>query len=403
MTIAGITALTVFIVYVIVQGVSGKSKLDVDVDRLTISTITKGPFREDIPVNGDVMPLTTINIDATDGGRVEQKYVEDGAMLKAGDPIVRLSSTDLELQLAQAQTSVINDQIQMNISNNNARQNTITKLQNMANVDLAYKEAARVYKLDKELYAKKAIGQQEYETAVNNYNYQVENEKLSHQFLSQDSIMVKDQKQQNEEQLAAMKATLELLKKKIELLTVRAPVAGQLTAFDSEIGQDKKSGDQLGQIDVQTGFKVRASIEQHYLNRVYNGLKGDFEFDNKTYNLVVKKVFQEVVNGQFSADMYFVGEAPTGIRKGQTLQVRLFLSDQTTALLLPKGGFFQQTGGNWIFKVSQDGKTAYKVPIQINRSSPDYYELTSGLQEGDKVVTSSYETFGNNDILVLKK
>lgn len=403
MTIAGITVLAAFIVYAVVEGVTGKNKLDVDVDRLTISTITKGTFREDVPVNGDVMPLTTINIDATDGGRVEQKYVEDGAMLKAGDPIVRLSSTDLELQLAQAQTSVINDQIQMNISNNNAEQNTVTKKQNKADVDLAYNEAERVYKLDKDLYAKKAIGSQEYQTAVNNYNYQVEREKLARQFLAQDSITVRDQKLQNEEQLTAMKATLELLKKKIDLLTVRAPVAGELTAFDSEIGQDKKAGDQLGQIDVQTGFKVRASIEQHYLNRVYNGLKGDFEFDNKTYNLVVKKVFQEVVNGQFSADMYFVGPAPTGIRKGQTLQVRLFLSDPSTALLLPRGGFFQQTGGNWIFKLSKDGKTAYKTDIQINRQSPDYFELTSGLQEGDQVITSSYETFGNNDILVLKK
>ncbi len=184
---------------------------------------------------------------------------------------------------------------------------------------------------------------------------------------------------------------------------MRAPVGGQLTAFDSEIGQDKKAGDPLGQIDVLTGFKVRASIEEHYVPRVFNGLKGTVDFGGKTYNLVIKKVFQEVVNAQFSADMYFVGPVPDGIRKGQTLQITLNLSDPTTALLLPKGGFFQQTGGNWIFKLSEDGKTAYRTNIQINRQSPDYFELTSGLKEGDRVITSSYETYGNNEILVLKK
>src|ERR1700753_1371744 len=254
MTITGITVLAAFIVYVIIEGLSSKSKLDVDLDRITVSTITKGPFQENIPVNGDVMPLTTINMDATDGGRVEEKFVEDGAMLKVGDPIVRLSSTDLELQLAQAQTNVYNAEIQMNISNNNAQQNTISKLQTKADVDLAFKEAERVYKLDKDLYAKKAIGLQEYQTAVNQYNYQVEREKLTKQFLSQDTVSVKQQAQQNREQLEQMKNTLELLKKKVADLTVRARVAGQLTAFDSEIGQDKKAGELLGQIDVQTGF-----------------------------------------------------------------------------------------------------------------------------------------------------
>jgi HlyD family secretion protein len=402
MTIAGITAL-VLLIGGAIYSTSGKSKLDVDVDRITISTITKGQFQENIPVNGVVMPLTTINLDATDGGRVEEKYVEDGAVLKAGDPIVKLSNTDLELSLANQQTQVYNAEIQMNISRNNAEQYTISKLQNMADVDLAYKEALRVYKLDKDLYARKAIGLQEYETAVNQYDYQVKREKLAKQILSQDTVMVKQQAQQAQEQYAQMRQTLDLLKKKVSDLTVRAPVAGQLTAFDSEIGQDKKAGDQLGQIDVLTGFKVRASIEEHYVPRVFNGFKGTVDFAGKTYNLVIKKVFQEIVNGQFSADMYFVGPVPQGIRKGQTLQITLNLSDPTTALLLPRGGFFQQTGGNWIFKVSEDGKTAYKTDIQINRQSPDYYELTSGLKEGDKVITSSYETYGNNEVLVLKK
>jgi len=402
LTIAAITALVLLIAGSI-YFTSGKSKLDVDTERLTISTITKGPFQENIPVNGVVMPLSTIYLDATDGGRVEQKYVEDGVMLKVGDPILRLSNTDLELSLANEETAVYANQTQMQISHNQAQQNTITKLNNMADVDIAFKEAERVYKLDKDLYSKKAIGLQEYQSAQNQYLYQLSRRKLATQILQQDTVVVKQQDAQTKEQFAQMKNTLDLLRKKVDALTVRAPVAGQLTSFDAEIGQNKNKGEHLGQIDVASGFKVRVGVEEHYLSRVFTGLKGDFQFADKTYKLLIKKVFTQVVNGQFNVDMYFVGDVPKGIRKGQTLQVRLFLSDETTALLLPRGGFFQQTGGNWIFKVSEDGKKAYKVDIQVNRQSPDYYELTSGLKEGDKVITSSYETYGDIQELVLKK
>jgi HlyD family secretion protein len=402
LTIGGIAAIVLLIAGAI-YSTSGKSKLDVDVERLTISTITKGPFQENIPVNGVVMPLSTIFLDATDGGRVEQKYVEDGAILKKGDPIVRLSNTDLELALASQETSVYGQQIQMQISHNAAQQNTISKLQSMADIESTYKDAERVYQLDKDLYAKKAIGLQEFQIAKNTYEYQLQKRKLTQQILVQDTALVRQQESQSKEQIAQMKSALDMMRKKVSDLTVRSPVDGQLTAFDSEIGQDKVKGEHLGQIDVQSGFKVRVGVEEHYLARVFTGLKGDFQFADKTYHLVIKKVFTQVVAGQFNVDMGFVGEVPKGIRKGQTLQVRLFLSDETTALLLPKGGFYQQTGGNWIFKVSEDGKTAYKTDIQINRQSPDYYELTSGLQVGDKVITSSYETYGDNQVLVLKK
>nr|WP_255496356.1 HlyD family efflux transporter periplasmic adaptor subunit [Mucilaginibacter sp. FT3.2] len=193
------------------------------------------------------------------------------------------------------------------------------------------------------------------------------------------------------------------MQKKVASLTLRAPIDGQLTNLDAEVGQSKVKGVQLGQIDVQSGFKVRVDIDEHYLSRVFTGLKGDFQFADKTYNMVIKKVFTIITAGRFQVDMQFVGEVPKGIRKGQTLQVRLALSDETTAVLVPKGGFFQQTGGNWIFKVSEDGKRAYKVNIQLGRQSPDYYVVTDGLNPGDKVITSSYETYGDIQELVLKK
>ena len=403
LTIAGITGI-VLLIGGSIYFTSGKSKLDVDTERLTISEIKKGPFQEFIPVNGVVMPLSTIYLDASDGGRVEERYVEDGAVLKKGDPILRMSNTELELNLATQETNVYAQQIQMQISHTQEQTATISKLNNMADVDVAFKEAERIYKVDKDLYAKKAIGSQEFQTAQNQYQYQLSRKRLATQILVQDTAIVKQQDGQTKEQIAQMQNALQLMRKKVADLTLRAPLDGQLTSFDAEIGQSKNKGEHLGQIDVLSGFKVRVNIEEHYLSRVFTGLKGDFEFAGKTYNLVIKKVFVSVgKDGQFQVDMGFVGPVPSGIRKGQTLQVRLALSDQTTALLLPKGGFFQQTGGNWIFKVSEDGKRAYKVPIQINRQSPDYFELTSGLMPGDKVITSSYETYGDIQELVLKK
>jgi HlyD family secretion protein len=403
MTIAGIAGVVLLILASIIF-TSGKSKLNVDTERITISDIKKGPFQEFIPVNGVVMPLTTIYLDAVEGGRVEEKYVEDGATLKKGDPIIRLSNSDLELSLANQQTQVFNVLTQMQISRDQAQQNTISKLNSMADVDNALKEAERVYRLDKKLYDQKAIGLQEYQSAENLYNYQVRRKKLAAQILKQDTVSSTAQARQSAESYSNMKNTLELMKKKVADLVVRAPVDGQLTnTMDSEVGQTKNKGEHLGQIDVQSGFKVRVDVDEHYLSRIYNGLMGDFTFADKTYKLTIKKVYTQVTNGRFQVDMTFVGAVPTGIRKGQTLQIRLALSDETQAVLVPKGGFYQQTGGNWIFKVSDDGKTAYKVDIQLGRQNPDYYEVMQGLKPGDKVVTSSYENYGDMQELVLKK
>jgi HlyD family secretion protein len=402
LTIAGIAGI-ILLIGGSIYFTSGKSKLDVDTERITISTITKGPFQEFIPVNGTVMPLTTIFLDATEGGEVEERYVDDGAMLKKGDPILKLSNVDEELNLATQESAVFAEQTQMQISHNNASQATINKLNTMADVDNAYKEAKRIYDLNKKLYEQKALGLQDYQSAKNNYEYQVNRRKLAIQILKQDTTLVKQQDQQSQEHYAQMKTALALMRKKVASLTLTAPIDGQLTNLDAEVGQSKTKGVRLGQIDVQSGFKVRVDIDEHYLSRVFPGLKGDFQFAEKTYNMVIKKVFTTVTAGRFQVDMQFVGDVPKGIRKGQTLQVRLALSDETTAVLVPKGGFFQQTGGNWIFKVAEDGKRAYKVNIQLGRQSPDYFVVTDGLNPGDKVITSSYETYGDIQELVLKK
>jgi HlyD family secretion protein len=216
--------------------------------------------------------------------------------------------------------------------------------------------------------------------------------------------MTKEQSQQAKEQYRQMKNSLELMKKEVAALIVVAPIDGQLTQLDAEIGQNKNRGEHLAQIDGFSGLKIRASVDEHYINRVVPGLTAYYPTDDKNYKLIVKKVFSSVgTGGTFLVDMLFVDGVPPGLRKGQTLQIRLAFSDEAPALLLPRGGFFQQTGGNWIFKVSDDGKTAYKVDIQLNRQNPDYFEVIRGLKPGDKVITSSYENYGDIQELVLTK
>ncbi|SFC58992.1 HlyD family secretion protein [Parapedobacter composti] len=372
---------------------SGNSRLNVDAERITISEVKEDSFREFIPVNGTVLPITSIFLDAAVGGRVEEKYVEDGAHLKKGTPIMRLSNTDLELSLVTQETQVLNLLTQAQIAQTNAQQVTINNRNQLADVENQLKEAERLYKLNKTLYEKKAIGSQEYQKAVNDYSYQKQKLELTKQIIRQDSLSTAQKAEQDRRTYERTQAALELMRKKVDDLTLRAPVDGQLTSFDAEIGQSKNPGERLGQIDVLTGFKVRADIDEHYISRIYPDLEGEFTFAGKSYKLIIKKVYTQVTNGRFQVDMEFVNKVPEGIRRGQTLQIRLALSDETKAILLAKGGFYQQTGGNWVFKLTDDGKAAYRVDIQLGRQNPDYYEVISGLTPGDKVVTSSYETY----------
>lgn len=401
LTIGGVVAIVILIAGSF-YFTSGKSRLNVDTERITISEIKKGSFQEFIPVNGVVLPITTIYLDAVEGGRVEQVFVEDGAFMKKNQPILKLANTDLELSLSNQETAVFDVLTQMQNTRNNAEQNTIRQLNQMADVDNALAEAERVYKLNKHLYEEKAISLQEFKSSENNYNYQVRRRKLTQETLNKDSSSGRMQVSQMRESYSRMQNALALMKRKVGDLIVRAPVDGQLTSLDAEIGQSKNKGERLGQIDVLSGYKVRADIDEHYISRIFIGLLGEVTLSDKTYKLKIRKVYTQVNSGRFQVDMDFVDGVPTGIRRGQTLQVRLALSDETQAVLLAKGGFFQQTGGNWIFKVNESGKAAYKTDIQLGRQNPDYYEVLQGLKPGDKVVTSSYENYGNMQELVLK-
>lgn len=402
LTVAGIAGI-ILLVAGSIYLTSGKSRLNVDKERIIISEVKNGPFQEFIPVNGVVLPQTTIYLDALEGGRVEEKYAEDGAIMKKDQPILRLSNTDLELSLVNQQTAVYNLLTQMQISQNAAKQNTVNRLNQLTDVNSQLKEAERVYNLNKKLYAEKAIGSQEFKKSENDYNYLIEKKKLSVLLLNQDSASNLQQLNQARQSYQGSQNALDVMRKKVGDLVVRAPVDGQLTSLDAEIGQSKNKGERLGQIDVIGGYKVRLDIDEHYISRIYTGLAGDFNFAGKVYKLKIKKVYTQVTNSRFQVDMEFDGEIPQGIRRGQTLQIRLALSDETTALLVQKGGFFQQTGGNWIFKLNDAGTVAYRADIQLGRQNPDYYEVLGGLKPGDKVIVSSYENYGNMQELILKK
>ncbi|ORL44871.1 RND family efflux transporter MFP protein [Zunongwangia atlantica 22II14-10F7] len=395
-------ALLIGLIVFVLLSSSGSTKLNVEKERISINTVKKDIFQENIPVNGVVMPITTIYLDALEGGRVEEKLAEDGAMMKKGEPILRLSNTDLELSLVNQETQVYNLLTQMQRTQNASRENTINKLNQLTEVKSSLREAERRYKLNKKLFDKGAVAEQEYLETKNNYNYQKDRLALTERVLQQDSISSKQENVQARESYEKTRKALELMRKKVEDLVVRAPVDGQLTSLDAEIGQSKSKGERLGQIDVISGYKVRVDVDEHYISRIYAGQQGSFNFDGKKYTLEIKKVYTQVANGRFQVDMTFLEEAPEKIRRGQTLQIRVALSQEKEAVLIPKGGFFQETGGNWIFKVSEDGSIAYKTDIQLGSQNTEYYEVISGLEPGDQVITSSYSNYEDIQELVLK-
>ncbi len=399
--IGGAAAVVLLIVFVVFS-TSGRSKLNVDAERMTIAEAKMATFREFIPVTGIVQPVTTIYLDLQEGGRVEEIYAEDGAVLTQGQPILRLANTDLEMTLLNHETSVYNMLMQMQIAQNSAWQNTVNKQTQLVDMENQLKEAKRVYDLNNKLLASKTIAFQDFQESKNRYDYMTEKNALAMKIMEQDSVASSQQMAQQKQSYERSSSALELMRRKFADLTVRAPVDGQLTSLDAEIGQNKGKGERIGQVDVLSGFKVRVDVDEHYISRIYSGLEGQYKRADSTYTLIIKKVYTQVTGGRFAVDMVFAGKAPDNIRRGQSLQIRIALSDETEALIIPRGGFYQQTGGNRIFRLTKDGGKAYYTDIRIGRQNPDFYEVLDGLQPGDKVVVNSYENYGDVQELVIK-
>ncbi len=378
----------------------GGRKLRVEQDKLTISTVTQDDFQEFIAVTGSVEPLRTVFLDAAEGGRVQEIFVEEGAMLEAGAPIVKLTNNDLQLDLLNREAQFYETMNFLREARLSMEQNTLNLRQQIVEINYQIIRLQRQHTRNEELFSKNLISENDYQEVADELDYQKQRRSLTLASHKQDSLMRLVQVSSLESSVERLQRNLDVVRANLENLVVRAPIAGQLTSFDVELGEAIGVGRRLGQIDKLDGFRVNVPIDEHYLTRINAGQNGSFTLASADYDLQIRKVYPEVQNSRFEVDMEFIDETPASIRRGQTLRIRLELGDLTEAMLVPKGGFFQHTGGNWVFVV-QDGE-ATRRNIQLGRQNPQFYEVLSGLQPGDQVVTSSYDTFGDVDRLILQ-
>lgn len=381
---------------------AGTSRLNVEQERLLTDTINHGVFKEYITLFGVVEPIKTVYLDAIESGRVEEVMLENGAMVTAGQDIMRLSNLDLQLNVLNQEAQVVN-QI------NDIRQTSILMDQQSLNlkelaldiqfrIDLFEKRTAR----NSLLFQDSIISQVDYEETQDEYEHLVRRAALLEKTIEKDSLFQIMQQNQMTTTLDLMKRNLDFAKNSLDNLTIRAPISGQISSLDSEIGQLINRGERIAQIDILDNFKIRAQIDEYYISRIFPNQKGSFVMDGKTFMLTVNKIYPEVTNGTFEVDMLFVGEQPGNIKRGQSISLKLSLSDETQATLLAKGGFYQTTGGNWVYVLDANGGVARKRDIRVGRQNPNYYEVLEGLNDGDIVIVSSYENFGDKDELVLK-
>ncbi|MCH8959773.1 MAG: HlyD family efflux transporter periplasmic adaptor subunit [Bacteroidetes bacterium] len=380
---------------------TGGRRLNIDRDKITVATVVRGPFQENIAVTGNVLPLTTVYLDAVDGGRVEEIYVLEGTTVEKGDPLLRLSNNNLELSLIGADAQRIEQINRLEDIRFRMKQNTLNLRQQLVDMDYRVQRLETIHTRSKELYDRQLISQQEYEEVKFELDFWRRNKRLTLDGYRQDSTQMVTQLTQIGASVRRMETNYGVLQRILDNLTLRAPVSGHLTALDAEIGELRTAGFRFGQIDVLTGYKVRAGVDEYYIARVNRSQTAMTQpIAGKEYRMKVNRVYPEVREGRFEVDLEFVGEVPSGIRRGQTIRFLLEMSDPAEALLLPKGGFFQSTGGNWVYVLDPSGDFAVKRTISIGRQNTQNYELMEGLEPGDQVVTSSYDTFGDADRLV---
>lgn len=394
------SALFLFILYVFVLG-DQSSKLNVESDKIIISTVEYAPFQEFIPITGTVQPIQTFFLDVSEGGRVVKKFVEDGSFVQEGQPIIKLENPNMSLQIMYNEAQLFQQINSLRGTRLQMEQSRLSLQSNLLDIEYELMDQERIYKSNKQLYDKNLISKFEFDRSKDKYEMVKHKKELTMESFRQDSLFRLQQVAQLELSVNQMQNNLNLTKLQLENLTVRAPIKGQISALTAEIGESISPGENLGQIDVIDSFKVRAAIDEHYIARVNVGQRGEFTFSGKTYQLEVKNVYPQVTNGRFEVDMHFIGKQPKEIRRGQTLHIRLNLSDQKEAVILAKGGFYQSTGGQWVFVVDESGAYAIKRNIKLGQQNAQVFEVIEGLQAGEKVITSSYDNYGDVDKLML--
>ena len=390
--------MAIFILWLIFR--DDASTLRVNGDTLSISEVKAGEFNDYIRVSGQVHPMTTIQLSPREAGIVEEIVIEEGTQVKAGDVIIRLSNDDLDLEILNSEANLAEKE--------NALRNTMIQMEqekmqlslNILELETEVKRKGRALESQKRLFDDGLIGKEEYLRSEEDYILFCKKLEVTLARAEQDSMYRNVQIQQMQESLKNMKINMQRIRMRKDNLDVKAPIDGELGLLEVVLGQSVGSGMKIGQINATGSYKIEAQIDEHYIDRVFAGLSATFERQNETYDALIRKVYPEVRNGKFQADFKFSGEQPANIRTGQTYYLNLQLGQPESAILIPRGTFYQKTGGKWIYVVSPDGGKAVKREIRIGRQNPQYYEVLEGLEPGEKVITSGYDNFGDNEVLV---
>ena len=390
--------MAVFIMWLIFR--DDASTLRINGDTLSISEVTSGEFNDYIRISGQVHPMTTIQVSPREAGIVEEIVIEEGTQVQAGDVIIRLSNDDLDLEILNSEANLAEKE--------NALRNTMIQMEqekmqlslNILELETEVKRKGRALESQKRLFDDGLIGKEEYLRSEEDYTLFCKKLEVTIARAEQDSMYRNVQIRQMEESLKNMKLNMERIRRRKDNLSVKAPIDGVLGLIEVGLGESVGSGRKVGQINAIGSYKIEAQIDEHYIDRVSAGLSATFERQNETYDAVIRKVYPEVRNGKFQADFKFSGEQPSNIRTGQTYYLNLQLGQPESAVLVPRGTFYQKTGGKWIYVVAPDGGKAVRREIRIGRQNPQFYEVLEGLEPGEKVITSGYDNFGDNEVLV---
>lgn len=378
------------------------STLRVEKDKITIEDIRKGTFNDYIRIMGNVEPIMFFQLSALEGGRVVEKVVEEGAMVKQGDIIVRLENPNLSMEILKSEADLAYQENELRNTLLSMEKEKLSIRQDRLQSELNVTRNRRKYEQNKKLYEEDLIAKEDYLTAKEDYETSVENNKMLMERQKQDSIYREIQVENMAESLNNMRRNLKLVRERYDNLNVKAPISGQLGTLSVEIGQTVSGGMEIGKINVLDNYKVVAQIDEHYIDRVRKDLEASLERQGTNYQMKVLKVYPDVKGGQFKTDLCFAAEKPENVRTGQTYHINLQLGQSAESVLIPRGAFYQSTGGQWIFVVSPDGSEAYKRSIKIGKQNPQYYQVIDGLEPGERVITSGYEVYGDNERLILK-
>ena len=397
----GVAALTLFIGWLVFR--DNSSTLRVDAQLLNIATVEQGEFNDYVRLTGSVQPMTTVQLSPLESGVVERIVAEEGTQVKRGDVILEMSNNSLSMQILQSEADLAEKQNILRNTMISMEQERLALRQEKLQLDLEVSRLKRTFEQNQSLYNDKLLAREDYLRSKEDYDLAVGRRNLILERQRQDSLYRSSQVTQMEESLLSMQRNMELIRQRVDNLKVKAPIDGEVGMLDAVLGQSLQQGANIGQVNDLTTYKVQAQIDEHYIDRITTGLVASFERQDTKYEMQLRKVYPEVRNGQFKADFRFVGDAPENIRSGQTYYLNLQLGEAAEAILIPRGSFYQATGGKWIYVVDASGEKAYRREIRIGRQNPQYYEVIEGLQPGEKVITSSYDNFGDNEVLILNR